>query len=1034
MKLLLKIFLMLTAISWLCPLTMAQSGFTNVTAVVADSNGTKYVNSPYVVTFYDPGTSGRLPLLSGSTFQQSYNGYATDSSGNLSITLPDNAVIASTSGATNTQWTFSICTAVGAYTTVYCIPSTRITITGGSQNISSILTPIAPILPPVASAPGNPLQSIQFNCTGGFCGAPGIKTPDGNSLSIKGQNPYSDVTAFGARTFAAGNAPAGSWAGTNGTTTVTLTTLKGGFNFVNGDGIEIDGAGPKNTLTTPVAPTVTPATAAAPTGTEWYANIPAAGVGASTYSYMVIARDRFGGLTAVSPTTTITTGQATLGLTTATIATITRSNDTLTVVTTGNTLVNAGSPTNASTMVHVVAGTGRDAISGYYLACSRTNATTFTLCTTPVDTRAQGWTAGDTYQQTTGTVSYFVSNHIHITAVANAWEYYICGQRPGDVSPKLIGQTKPQGAVNGYVDLDFDDYGSPFMDNQTFPRYVTNAACISAVATNDMYSGTVISGGGTTSLIVSPVTSQTVAAAFISVDAEPGMLAAMKFSNFNTNGFSGFGYTLIPGIGPGPNNGYAYKLVYPLIVPAKTGVTENADIISLETITLMGNVTWTGIMNPNLGTPQFGFNAYSTVQSITGEPVISTQAVGNLLDHVDILNNTPNGGVAVITDNGFGFGANYVNFRSNANSTDYLSMGLIVRNTSQTTSFVNLYTTYFNGGPNQVADASWTPLLWMPPGQNGSGGYGGNVIEINSYRASFNRRGFVFNANGGSNGPYHLDFNYTYRQGGIAPDFAFQNSSANTQISIHNTSQDTEGNPLIACLNISGACGSFDLSMNDLSANNSIFSGTRPNYFHITNLGSAPGANHYALPNRNGCQEGSQTGVFAPYDTTLTFISGTSSLFTCFSPMHMPGGQSFFFDISQPTTVVATAAGGGSIPVGTYYYCVSPVGFDQGEGICSQPSATVTTTGGTQTVNGTFTGSLGAVTYNIYRCNTSNACLVDGSINTGVGWTRVILHQTGVSFTDTFATGNNLGPPMVSGTGASLSSGNYYVAPLFASP
>src|SRR5258708_38626819 len=127
MKLLLKIFLMLTAISWLCPLTMAQSGFTNVTAVVADSNGTKYVNSPYVVTFYDPGTSGRLPLLSGSIFQQCYNGYATDSSGNLSITLPDNAVIASTSGATNTQWTFSICTAVGAYTTVYCIPSTRIT-------------------------------------------------------------------------------------------------------------------------------------------------------------------------------------------------------------------------------------------------------------------------------------------------------------------------------------------------------------------------------------------------------------------------------------------------------------------------------------------------------------------------------------------------------------------------------------------------------------------------------------------------------------------------------------------------------------------------------------------------------------------------------------------------------------------------------------------------------------------------------------------------------------------------------------------
>src|SRR5258708_25860365 len=170
---------------------------------------------------------------------------------------------------------------------------------------------------------------------------------------------------------------------------------------------------------------------------------------------MVIARDRFGGLTAVSPTTTISTGQATLGLTTATIATITRSNDTLTVVTTGNTLVNAGSPTNASTMVHVVAGTGRDAMSGYYLACSRTNATTFTLCTTPVDTRAQGWTAGDTYPQTTGTVSYFVSNHIHITAVTHARGDYMLWHRPGEVSQNILWQTKPQGAVNGYVDLDF---------------------------------------------------------------------------------------------------------------------------------------------------------------------------------------------------------------------------------------------------------------------------------------------------------------------------------------------------------------------------------------------------------------------------------------------------------------------------------------------------------------------------------------------------------------------------------------------------
>lgn len=127
--------------------SMGQSGQTSVTGTIQDSNGTLYINSPYTVTFYDPSTSGKLPLLNGSTFQRSYSGLATNSSGVLSISLPDNNVIASTSGATGTQWTFSICTPAGLYSTIYCIPPVTVTISGASQSITSAITAAAPILP-----------------------------------------------------------------------------------------------------------------------------------------------------------------------------------------------------------------------------------------------------------------------------------------------------------------------------------------------------------------------------------------------------------------------------------------------------------------------------------------------------------------------------------------------------------------------------------------------------------------------------------------------------------------------------------------------------------------------------------------------------------------------------------------------------------------------------------------------------------------------------------------------------------------------
>lgn len=158
MKLLMKLLLMFAYLTVSMSLS-AQTGFTSVTAIVQDPSGNIYANAPYNVTFFDPGTSGKLPTLNNSPFQRAFVGANTDSFGNLAVTVADNGVIASTSGATNTQWRFSICAQAGTP----CF-STLITITGASQNITATLKAAAAPLT-VVSTPASLTASNIF--TGG---------------------------------------------------------------------------------------------------------------------------------------------------------------------------------------------------------------------------------------------------------------------------------------------------------------------------------------------------------------------------------------------------------------------------------------------------------------------------------------------------------------------------------------------------------------------------------------------------------------------------------------------------------------------------------------------------------------------------------------------------------------------------------------------------------------------------------------------------------------------------------------------------
>lgn len=171
--------------------SIASAQYTTVTANVVDVNNTPYANGSFTVQFVDPGTSGQLPLLNGNTFQKVYGASPIDSFGNFTIPLPDNNVIASSSGATGTQWTFGICSQPYAQFNgiKYCFNWTQ-TVTGASVNISAALKAAAATLPvPGGSAIIKVNNSVVAN--------PNLLNSDGAVFDVTGSNIQVDTSITG---------------------------------------------------------------------------------------------------------------------------------------------------------------------------------------------------------------------------------------------------------------------------------------------------------------------------------------------------------------------------------------------------------------------------------------------------------------------------------------------------------------------------------------------------------------------------------------------------------------------------------------------------------------------------------------------------------------------------------------------------------------------------------------------------------------------------------------------------------------------
>ena len=841
-----------------------------------------------------------------------------------------------------------------------------------------------------------------------------------------GPIPWADVSCFGAR------APDG------GTPTTTAACLKGSREiaiasprtFRVNDGVTIYGCGATNTMGTPSGLTVTPSL---PWGlADTRSGLPGP-AGNSTYEYTVVARDIYGALTAPAPPFTLTTGQAALGLVKATIRTLTRTNDRITVVTTEPTRLVHGAlvdifPTNSLQL------------GGWYNVAKIDSSMQFELWTTPIDTRAQGWMTGDTVSYSGGgTVAYYQENYLKWNVLPGAWEYYVCAKRPGDKALKLIGVTKPTGLFNHYTDAAFEDYGSPYLDDQIFPSYVTDAVCTGS-ATNDPLSTwvTAVAPDGVT-YTLHDAASQSGSKKTIVFDDAPGILRALNSVAFfhsehaESNSYIG-GAIFIPPAA------HVYVINSYLPVPQGVTIWQSGKLLLNETVALSGSDNWLGDWG-SVGTPQFGLNSGAAIAVNAASPGIYATGPGNSFRALNIDDLNVSGGTLVVADNAAPANFDYVNFLTGAGTSakDYTGMAIILRDTTNTIANYHFSKTTFSSGPDQVNDKSWTPSFWVAPAQN----HGNNQIQVTMERTSVNRRGIGWGGGhsgdaGWPAGVAGFISNWSYRQGGIIPYFTCMECSLYSPLTFNDASQDTEGEPLEAALLVnpeSGYLGPRITAHNPTGGVQApLFGGLRPSYAEFDGVFTKASA----FPNRDLLYKtgGSFPFVYAPYATTGNYTGAYGSLYTVGMPMHGVGGYSWWFDLAAPTHITGEASAGGSVPPGKWIYTVTAVGADRGETIMSAPSAPVTTSAGMQTVKLKWSPTLGAYSYNVWRCEMTNLCVnPDGTDSVGGGpWFRVALHTTGTNFSDTVATPTQYAPPTVTGTGSTIVNGTGAYAPFFQAP
>src|SRR5882724_1704751 len=323
-------------------------------------------------------------------------------------------------------------------------------------------------------------------------------------LHIKGPDPYNDMARYVG--YFSASPPSTTASCTNASTSVTLASAldfqdASKFPGANlGNGIVIYQCGAATGLTTPPAPTVTPSGATA---------------GATTYNYKYVAEDLSGGLTAASAAGTTTSGAATLGINTVNLTGAVW-NNTLN----GEQVYTCSSNCNIQVNVPIrVDGFTNGRFNGNYTVIAQTS-TTFTVYSPSATTPAV------TSESAAATMKVLACNVLTMGAST------VGGIETGGdtVLRYWVYRNNILAFVVQSHDPYYEDCGMN-LDNTRIPTYVPATP---GGAVNKYLATTIVSGGGTTSIVVANAAGNTISGQTALHDDSQNLLATTNASHFST--------------------------------------------------------------------------------------------------------------------------------------------------------------------------------------------------------------------------------------------------------------------------------------------------------------------------------------------------------------------------------------------------------------------------------------------------------------------------------------------------------------------
>ena len=787
-------------------------------------------------------------------------------------------------------------------------------------------------------------NDIQCNILNSFANCAGVAGNAKFDAIFFGPNPYIDIRSTGARSYTSLSAPVGSGITANCTASNATIPISAASSFQNGDYIVAYGCGTSHSLTAPTGITVTPSVALKGTGVG---KVTPSAAGATTYNYQIAACTKTGGCSIASSVASTTTGQAALGPQSLSISSCAIANDIATCITAAAHPFLVGCTSNVACGNVTITGASNNVLNGVWAIQSSANNTTFTFSGN-FDSRS-----GVQTSSTGGTATYYPLNRIAWTPVSGAFLYVVWGRTGGSLT--FLGFSKPQ--ASGNPDPTFDDYGSPMMDHWRMPGWASNTPLASA--TNNYLSTYIVSGAGTTNLVVNTAPSASVSSTGFRFDDGPAILAAAAKSV--SNGTAG-GAIYIPGDASGIATYYPVNSYINLAALSNSVTILQAGTLYLNA-PIEGRVSlkWYGDRPfPQMGTaPSFGNQSGPAVYVDEAYPGLyfgTTNHAQNVIKGLVFTVNTgavQNNALLIFAEGQFISDVEETTFVTGTTTNDYMGIAMYLHGAagSQSDAFGTYRRVTFSSGYG--LNGSLTPV-WAC---NDCG-------ATDMQQIFFVHRGgmFIGDPSGGSN----LTMNLAYNQGPQTP-FLMLSDLYQARISLNNATIDTGTLPyLVAFPPVTGSEISWNYGTAVSASNPS--TGTSP---LIT--GSRMPLEGPTMGDLN-TTTASRMAAALTYGSSNNGISGGASdyLLNLNQGGVAVGPMFSIFELNAPPAApTCSVTAGGSVALGTYTFKVVPTWWDSSEGVASLPSIPCTATSGNQTltVNWTKTGSPEPKYYNVYASN-----------------------------------------------------------------